>query len=116
MNWDSILTGLWQIVNSVPAIMAMAVLLGWVLTKLYAIRPAWEAYEGTIISAIKHAEKAVPDDSPNKAVVRLDEALRYVLKVYAETNRGEQPPDAVLSELREGIQITHDRLEARGTL
>jgi hypothetical protein len=116
MNWDAILTGLWQVVNSVPAIMTMAALLGWLLTKLYAIRPAWEAYEGTIISAIKHAEKAVPDDSPNKAVARLDEALRYVLKVYAETNRGQPPSDVVVRDLREGIQVTHDRLESRGTL
>lgn len=116
MNLDAILIGLWQVVNSGPAIMAMAALLGWLLTKLFNMRPAWEAYEGTIISAIKHAEKAVPDDSSNKAIARLDEALRYVLKIYAETNRGQPPSDAVVRELREGIQITHDRLESRGTL
>lgn len=116
MNWETILTGLWQAVNSVPGIMLMAGLLGWLLTRLYSIRPAWEAYEGTIISAIKHAEKAIPDDVPNTGLARLDEALRYVLKVYAETHRGQQPSDALVNELREGIQITHDRLEARGTL
>jgi len=116
MNWDAMFTGLWQVVNSVPAIMAMAALPGWLLTKLYALRPAWETYEGTIISAIKHAEKVIPDDVSNKGLARLDEALRYVLKVYAETHRSQQPSDALVNELREGIQITHDRLEARGTL
>lgn len=116
MNWETILTGLWQAVNSVPGVMLMAGLLGWLLSRLYAFRPAWEAYEGTIISAIKHAEKAIPDDTPNKSVARLDEALRYVLKIYAETHRGRQAPAALAEELREGIQIMHDRLEARGTL
>ena len=116
MNWETILTGLWQALNSVPGVVLMAGLLGWLLTRLYSIRPAWEAYEGTIISAIKHAEKAIPDDVPNKGLARLDEALRYVLKVYAETHRGQQPSDALANDLREGIQITHDRLEARGTL
>jgi len=116
MNWETILTGLWQAVNSVPGIMLLAGLLGWLLTRLYAVRPAWEAYEGTIISAIKHAESAIPDDTPNKGVARLDEALRYVLKVYAETHRSRPPSDALTNELREGIQITHDRLEERGTL
>lgn len=116
MNWDAILSGLWQVMNSVPAVMLMAAILGWLLTKLFSWKPAWETYEGTIISAIKHAEKAIPDDTPNKGVARLDEALRYVLKVYTETHRGQQPPADVVNDLREGIQITHDRLEARGTL
>jgi len=39
-----------------------------------------------------------------------------VLKVYAETHRSRPPSDALTNELREGIQITHDRLEERGTL
>lgn len=116
MNWESILTGVWHAINSVPAVMLMATGLAWLLTRVVATRPAWEAYEGTIISAIKHAEKAIPDDVPNKGLARLDEALRYVLRVYAETHRGQQPNDALALELREGIQITHDRLETRGTL
>jgi len=116
MNWETILTGLWQVMNSAPGVMLMAAFLGWLLTRLFSRRPTWEDYEGTIISAVKHAEKAIPDDTPNKGAARLDEALRYVLKVYALTHRGQQPPAGVVDDLREGIQITHDRLEARGTL
>ena len=116
MNWEAILNGLWQALNSVPGIMLLAALLGWLLSKLYSFRPAWEAYEGTIISAIKYAETAIPDDAQNKALKRLDEALRYALKVYAETHKGKQPPEALANDIREGIQIVHDRLEAKGTL
>jgi len=116
MNWEGILTGIWTVLNSAPGIMLAAGLLGWLLTRLYAIRPAWEAYEGTIISAIKYAEKAIPDDADNKALARLDAALRYVVKVYTETHRGKQPSASVTNDLREGIQVVHDRLESRGTL
>ena len=116
MNWEAILNGLWQALNSVPGIMLLAALIGWLLSRLYSFRPAWEAYEGTIISAIKYAEKAIPDDADNKALARLDAALRYVVKVYTETHRGKQPSASVTNELREGIQVVHDRLESRGTL
>jgi len=94
----------------------MATALGWLLMRLYRIRPAWEAYEGTIISAVKYAEKAIDDNVPNKALAKLDEALRYVLRVYAETHRGQTPSATLTSELKEGIQIVHDQLVARGTL
>ena len=44
MNWDAILSGLWQVMNSVPAVMLMAAILGWLLTKLFSWKPAWETY------------------------------------------------------------------------
>ena len=116
MNWEGILSGIWTLLNSVPGIMLAAGLMGWLLMRLFSIRPAWEAYEGTIISAIKYAEQAIPDDSANKSVARLNAALQYVLKVYAETHRGQQPSASLTNDMREGIQIVHDRLETRGTL
>lgn len=115
MSWEWILSGLWTVINSAPGVMLMAGLLGLAMTKLYTIRPAWEAYEGTIISAIKHAEKAIPDDAPNKALARLDTALQYVLRVYEQLH-GTSPSQDVQNDLREGIQIVHDRLETQGTL
>ena len=114
MNWTTILQVAWDVVNS-PALIALAAGgLVWLLNRLYAEKPAWQAFEGTIIAAVKWAEKEIPDDASNKAVKRLDAALAYVLKVY-EDARG--TADArTRQEMREGIQIVHAELEAAGNL
>ena len=84
------------------------------VNKLYAAKPAWQPMEGTIIAAVKWAEKEIPDNTPNKALVRLNAALGYVVKVY-EQARG-PATEQVKAELREGIQIVHAELEAAGNL
>ncbi len=115
MNWTAFMQVAWDVVNSPAVIALMAGGLLWLLNRLYAARPAWQAFEGTIIAAVKWAEKEIPDGSANQAVRRLDEALAYVLKVYEEA-RG-RPADAKTRyELREGIQIVHAELEASGNL
>ncbi len=115
MNWESVLKLVWEVVNSPAGIAFLAGILLWGLNKLYAKKPAWAAFEGAIISAVKFAEKQVPDDAESKGLKRLDEALKYVVKVYQEA-RGKQPSAKVAAELKEGVQIVHDRLEAAGTL
>jgi hypothetical protein len=115
MNWNTVLTTLWTLANS-PAVIALAAAaLLYGLNKLYARKPTWQAFEGTIIAAVKWAEKQIPDDSPNKSLARLNAALGYVIKVY-EQARGVSPDPAVTAELREGIQIIHAELEAAGNL
>jgi len=115
MNWNDIGQITWSVLNSPAVIAVLAAALLWLLNRLYAARPAWQAFEGSIIAAVKLAEREIPDDTPNKALSRLDAALKYVLKVYEET-RG-QPADAkTKAELREGIQIVHAELEASGVL
>ena len=114
MNWTAFLQVAWDVVNSPAVIALMAGALLWLLNRLYAAKPAWQAFEGTIIAAVKWAEKEIPDDASNKAVKRLDAALAYVLKVY-EDARG--TADArTRQEMREGIQIVHAELEAAGNL
>jgi len=115
MNWQTILEAAWTALNSPAGIAAMAGLLLWLLNRLYAARPAWERYEGAIISAVKFAEKEIPDDAPNKALKRLDAALRYVVRVYEEA-RGREPTQKEVADLTEGIRITHAKLEAAGNL
>ena len=101
--------------NSPAVIALLAGGLLWLLNRLYAAKPAWQAFEGTIIAAVKWAEKEIPDDTPNKAMSRLDAALNYVLKVYEEA-RGKPADAQTKQELREGIQIVHAELEASGNL
>jgi hypothetical protein len=111
MNAETIFTAL----NSPIIIAALAGLLLWSLNKLYASRPGWARYEGSIISAIKFAEQKIPDTVESKGLRRLDAALKYVTQVYEEAN-GRRASNKVVADLKEGIQLTHNKLEAEGTL
>jgi hypothetical protein len=115
MNWTAFLQVAWDVLNSPAVIAIIAAGLLWLLNKLYAAKPAWQAFEGTIIAAVKWAEKEIPDDSPNKAFNRMNTALNYVLNVYKEA-RGKPAGAQMRQELREGIQIVHAELEASGNL
>ena len=106
------ISGRYHSVN--PIALAAGVFL-WLLNRLYAAKPTWQRFEGSIIAAVKFAEQEIPDSSANKSLARLDAALKYVLKVYEEAT-GKAASAAVEAELKEGIQITHARLEAEGTL
>jgi hypothetical protein len=115
MNAERIFELVWTVLNSPAVIAALAALVLWALNKLYAKRPAWQAYEGSIIAAVKCAEKEIPDDTPNKAMARLNAAMQYVLRVYEEVNH-RRPNEAETADLREGVQIMHAELETTGTL
>lgn len=112
---ENALNTLWACLNSPLAITAFAAAMLWLLNRLYARKPAWANYEGTIITAIKAAEKAIPDDSDNTAVARLNNALQYVLAVY-EKVEGKRADATTASQLSEGIQILHAKLESHGNL
>ena len=77
---------------------------------------AWKKYEGSIITGIKLAEKQIPDDVPNAGLARLDAALRFVLKAYAEANGGKEPPAKLVEQIKQGIQIKHSELDRWGGL
>ena len=115
MNAEKIVTVVWTLLNSPAVIAALAAGALVLLNKVYAARPAWQAFEGTIIAAVKWAEREIPDDTPNKSLVRLNAALNYVVKVY-EAARGKAADDKLQADLKEGIQIVHAQLEAAGNL
>ena len=85
-------------------------------SKLNPFQEAWKKYEGSIITGIKLAEKQIPDDVPNAGLARLDAALRFVLKAYAEANGGKQPSAREIEQIRQGIQIKHSELDRWGGL
>ena len=115
MDTKEILETIWALINSPAGIAAIAGLFLWLLNRLYAAKPAWQKYEGAIISGIKYAEKQIPDDADNKSLARFDEALRYVLKVYQEMNNRTATAKEI-AEIKDGISIVHNELEAEGTL
>ena len=101
----------WTILNSPVGITVMVSLLIFIVNKIYAAKPIWRQYEGLFTQAVKMAEKAIPDDSQNKSVRRLDEALKYVNKVLAQYNI--KTTDA---EVVNGIEIIHAEQEQSGNL
>ena len=115
MDLTAILSGLWTVLNSAPGVAVLSAVLLWALNGLYARKPLWRQYEGTIISAIRAAEKAIPDGTPMKSAERLDKALKLVLAVYAQRMGAEAPP-LVVAQFAEAIQVLHAHQEAVGAL
>jgi len=88
----------------------------WLASKFNPFREKWKAWEGSIITGIKLAEKEIPNDTPNAGLAKLDAALRFVLKAYADANNGKQPPAKLVEEIKQGIQIKHSDLDRFGGL
>ena len=88
----------------------------WLASKFNPFQEKWKAWEGSIITGIKLAEKEIPNDTPNAGLAKLDAALRFVLKAYADANNGKQPPAKLVEEIKQGIQIKHSELDRFGGL
>jgi len=112
---NDVLKFVWNVLNSPAGITAVAGLLLYGLNWLYSRKPLWQQYEGTIISAIRTAEKLVPDDTQNASLAKFDAALQFVLKVFEERNN-RQATIAEKAALQEGINILHNKLDGAGAL
>jgi hypothetical protein len=112
---ENVLSTVWSLLNTPVGISIIAGVFLWALNKLYTAKPGWAAYEGSIISAIKFAEKVVPNDTKNKGLSKLDVALRYVLRVHEEAT-GKKASAKLAASIKEGIQLKHDLLDDKGTL
>jgi len=95
---------------------ALVGLFFWLASKFNPFQEKWKEWEGSIITGIKLAEKEIPDDTPNAGLAKLDAALRFVLKAYADANNGKQPSDALVEQIKQGIQIKHADLDRYGGL
>lgn len=112
---ETVLKTIWDLLNTPAGITAMAAGLLWALNKLFTAKPAWAKYEGTMITAIKYAEKRVPDGTPNRWLAKLDTALKYVINVH-EKMTGKKMKKKEIHEIEQGLQIKHDELVNSGTL
>ncbi|MBI1373356.1 MAG: hypothetical protein GC159_11550 [Phycisphaera sp.] len=88
----------------------------WLSSAFNPFEEKWKQWEGSIITGIKLAEKQIPDDTPNAGLAKLDAALRFVLKAYADANNGKQPPTKLIGQIKQGIQIKHADLDRYGGL
>ena len=115
MTWEIVLGVAWTALNSPVGITTVASAALWVLNKVYAARPAWQAYEGALIKAVQWAEREIPDDAENKYMLRADLALQYVLKAYERMN-GKRADARMREQLAMGAEIVHADLENAGVL
>lgn len=106
---------IWTLLNSPLGISLIAGAILWLLNKLYARKPLWQQFEGAILSGVRYAEKAIPDDTPNKSLAKLDTALRYVLTIFSQVE-GRRATSKEEAELKDAIQVAHSVLEAEGSL
>jgi len=106
----TILALVFEFLNSGAGIATVAsatlLLLNYVNTK----KPLWTKYRGAILSAIKQAEKAIPNDTENKGLAKLDFALRYVVKVH-EDLKGRDASVKEIAEIKDGINLMHDTVD-----
>lgn len=87
-------------------------LVKWLATK---DREKFKQYEGFAITAIKAAEKAIPDDAPLKGARKLDFALKAFLTKY-QSATGVQPSDEMLAKIESWIATIHSALEEANAL
>ena len=111
---SSILTALWTFFNSPLGIAIVAGVLLWILNKKFGPE-LWKKYAGTLVAAVKWAEKQIPDDTENKGAARLDCALKYVLRIH-EDMTGRTAKAKEIASFTEGLQIIHADLEGTGSL
>ena len=120
MDSNTNITGIWTFLNSgVGFAVIWAAMIGFfmfLVSKFNPLQEKWKQYEGSIITGIRLAEKQIPDDTPSAGLAKLDAALRFVLKAYAEANNGKQPPAKLVEEIKQGIQIKHSDLDRFGGL
>ncbi|OHB56827.1 MAG: hypothetical protein A2Y07_06865 [Planctomycetes bacterium GWF2_50_10] len=105
----------WTLINSPVGITAIITVVLWILNRIYAAKPLWQQYEGTIIAAVKFAEKEIPDGIANTSIARLDAALKYTVNIYEEMVQ-RRASNVELANFKEGIQIKHAELEQAGGL
>lgn len=111
MEWKELILAA---LNSDLGVSVVVAIASFVFAKLWHKKPKWhewvEKYEGAAISAVKQAEKAIDDNEDNKALKRLDYALKYIIRV-AEAYEGRAVKRDEVALLESMIGKTHDAFE-----
>ena len=111
---EAILDLVWAFLNSPIGITLVVSAVGSIAAAVYAKKPLWKKYEGVLISAVKMAEKAVPDDSESAGLQKLDAALEYAIDVLEDMSVKVKKKD--IPELIAGLSEMHEKVEADGVL
>lgn len=104
-----------DILSNPSVVVVLAAALVWLLRTLFVREPILAKYTGYIITGVKMAEKAIPDDTTNKGLAKADHALKYVLEIW-EKVEGKAPSEKDVVEIKNKIAVVHDNLEKNGQL
>ena len=120
MDVNAVVSHIWTFLNSgigfVLIWAALVWLFIWLSSKFNPFQEKWRQWEGSIITGIRLAEKQIPDDTPDAGLAKLNAALLFVLKAYADAHDGQQPTVRLIEQIKQGIQIKHDELDRYGGL
>jgi len=101
----------WTFMNSPVGMSVVGFLLLFLLGKLFTAKPQWKVYvdkyRPMLISAVKQAEKLIPDDVPNPGLARLDAALKYMIRLNNTLDT---------ASLTQAITAVHSELEGSGVV
>jgi hypothetical protein len=111
---ESILDTAWAFLNSPLGISMVVSAVGSLVAVIIAKVPFAKKWGGILIEAVKYAEKAIPDDTKNTGLKKIDIALEYALDRFAEL--GVKVKDKQLPEIVDGLSKAHDDAEAFDTL
>jgi hypothetical protein len=103
------------LLNNDAVVTAIVGVFAWIVAKVFAAKPAWLKYEGLMITAIKSAEKLIPDTTTNVGLARADQAMREFVKQYCSME-GKNPTPTLVTAVREAMPIVHAKLESNGNL
>ena len=109
----SVWTLVWTFVNSPLGVTLIVSVVSAVLTMIFKAKPGAEKlvdeHSGLFFDAIRHAEKAIPDNTTNKSAQRADAALKYLLKLETPLKKKKE------AKLREALTVAHKRVEEKAT-
>jgi hypothetical protein len=110
----SFLEQVWSYINSNAGVTALAGIIAWVLGRVYTWKPAWkllvEKYGPILLAGVRYAEKAIPDTTENKALLRADAALKKVIELCAALGAVDQ------SMLKLALDFVQAEAEAKGNI
>ncbi len=87
----------------------------WLVKWLAGDGARYKQYEGYAVTAIRIAEKAIADGTPNKGLAKLDYALQLFLSKYTAAT-GVRVDPALEARIESWIALVHNALVESGAL
>jgi len=88
---------------------------GYIITVFLKKKPEYLKYMGYIITAIKFAEKAIPDNSTHIGLQKMDTAMKKFIELYTQYE-GKPPSKKLTAKVSSKMAMVHQDLELNGTL
>lgn len=100
--------------NTVVGIVVGAAV-AWLVKWLAGDGAKWKQYEGYAVTAVRLAEKAIPDDAPGAGLRKLDYALKLFLEKY-QAATGAKVDLAMEAKIESWIALVHNALVESGAI